>query len=258
MKLQTIASANRVLTQSELIADSELIKEIQSRLARIGLYTGQVDGIYGPKTLLAIAQFCDGVHLDNHQSLKYGPTFAKELLEAPTHKLLITRATAEAVFGRAITDRQLEDLNDCLRKFEINTVARIRHFLSQIAHESGGLRWLKELASGADYEGRRDLGNTQPGDGRRFKGAGAIQLTGRANYQALANLTNDPRVMEGVDYVSQKYPFTSAGVWWSRNRMNSLCDRAATVEQVTKRVNGGKNGLSDRIMYYNRACRFIK
>ena len=82
MRLQTIASANRVLTQSELIADSELIKEIQSHLARIGLYTGEVDSIWGPKTQSAIASFCASVHLDNHKTGLYGPTFVKELLEA--------------------------------------------------------------------------------------------------------------------------------------------------------------------------------
>lgn len=173
-------------------------------------------------------------------------------------KELISLEQARGVFGRPPTSFQLTDLNDCLRRFQINTVPRMRHFMSQIAHESGGLQWLKELASGDDYEGRSDLGNYLPGDGRRFKGAGVIQLTGRANYQAFANFLGDQKVMSGCDYVANEYPFTSAGFWWHNNRMNALCDAGASVERVTRRVNGGINGLSDRIYYYERACGVIK
>jgi putative chitinase len=135
----------------------------------------------------------------------------------------------------------------------------MRHFMAQIAHESGGLKWLKELDSGEDYEGRTDLGNTQKGDGRRFKGAGAIQLTGRSNYQSFSNHIKDCRVMEGCDYVSETYPMTSAGYWWFLNNMNAVCDRPdVNVEMVTRRVNGGTNGLDDRIYYYEKACNVIR
>lgn len=129
--------------------------------------------------------------------------------------------------------------------------------MSQTAHESGGLQWLKELADGLAYEGRRDLGNIYPGDGRRYKGAGVIQLTGRNNYQRFANHIGDQRVMEGCHYVAEVYPFTSAGYWWHSNDMNKLCDRNATVEQVTRRVNGGYNGLEDRKHYYRKALQHI-
>lgn len=170
---------------------------------------------------------------------------------------LISKQQAEAIFGNPIYDNELSDLNACLNRYQINTPARMRHFLSQIAHESGGLRWLKELADGSDYEYRDDLGNTQPGDGPKYKGAGAIQLTGRANYQALSQAIGDPKVMEGCDYVAKIYPFTSAGFWWHNNEMNSLCDSGASVEQVTRRVNGGYNGLEDRQAYHDKACRVI-
>jgi len=156
-----------------------------------------------------------------------------------------------------IKDWEISELNQCLKKFNITTPARIEHFLAQTAHESGGGKYVKELASGQDYEGREDLGNTQPGDGPKYKGAGYIQLTGRANYQAFANYIKDSRVMEGVDYVSQHYPFSSAGFWWMNNGMNQLCDSNPTVAQVTKRVNGGYNGLEDREYYYKRAVKVI-
>ena len=149
---------------------------------------------------------------------------------------------------------RLADLNRCVGKFGITTSARLRHFISQCSHESCCGVYTKELASGDAYEWRSDLGNTQAGDGRRYKGGGYIQLTGRANYQALANYLGDQNVMQGVDYVANNYPWTSAGYWWYRNGMNSLCDSGASVEQVTRRVNGGYNGLESRRNYYNRAC----
>lgn len=176
---------------------------------------------------------------------------------------LISKATATYIFGVEPQESQLIDLNRCLTEFKIDTPQRMRHFMAQIAHESGGLKWLKELASGDDYEGRSDLGNNRPGDGRRFKGAGAIQLTGRSNYQSFANHIKDQRVMEGGDYVAVNYPFSSAGYWWYLNDMNKLCDRPdVNVLMVSRRVNcgsdkGDPNGLDDRIYYYERACNVI-
>jgi hypothetical protein len=117
---------------------------------------------------------------------------------------------------------------------------------------------MEEIASGSAYEGRRDLGNVSPGDGRKYKGAGVIQLTGRHNYQKFADFIKDQNVMQGHSYVAQVYPFTSAGFWWKNNNMNALCDRGGTVKQVTKKVNGGYNGLADRQRYYDKACQVIK
>ncbi|MFD2695857.1 LysM peptidoglycan-binding domain-containing protein, partial [Sporolactobacillus shoreicorticis] len=147
----------------------------------------------------------------------------------------------------------LDDLNSCLERYSITTKSRLCHFISQCSHESGAGKWTKELASGEAYEGRTDLGNTQPGDGPKFKGAGYIQLTGRSNYTKFANSIGDPEIInQGCDYVADKYPWTSAGFWWHSNNMNALCDTNPSVEAVTKRVNGGYNGLEDRRMYYNR------
>ncbi len=170
---------------------------------------------------------------------------------------VVTVAQVEHIMRRRITPVQFKNLNECLRKFNITTPATIRHFLAQIGHESGGLRWMVELASGEAYEGRRDLGNTQPGDGRRFKGVDALQLTGRANYQAFANFMKDPNIMQGWEYVSRNYSFLPSGFWWYKNNMNALVNNGATVRQVTRRVNGGFNGLADREQYYKRALEVI-
>ena len=151
----------------------------------------------------------------------------------------------------------LNDLNRCLKTFDITTKARIRHFIAQTSLESGCGLWTEELGDisyCSQYDGRIDLGNTQPGDGCRYKGAGYIQLTGRYNYQKFANYIGDSRVMEGVTYVASKYPWTSAGFWWYNNGMNKLCDNGASVETISIRVNGGTNGLSERKKYYDKAC----
>ena len=183
--------------------------------------------------------------------------FARRYRNKPKNLYLVSKEQLEKIWGRQVTDIQVSELQNCLVKFEINTLPRIRHFMAQISHESGAGRYTEEIASGDAYEWREDLGNNQRGDGRRFKGAGYIQLTGRANYQAFANYMKDPRIMEGVSYVSMRYPFTSAGFWWHRNGMNALCDTNPTVEQVTRRVNGGYNGLADRKMYYDRCLKYL-
>jgi len=152
-----------------------------------------------------------------------------------------------------IKPAEIEEMNACLRRFDITTRDRIKHFLSQTAHESGGGKWKKELADGTAYEGRSDLGNTQPGDGPRYKGAGYLQMTGRYNYQRFSDWIQDPKVMDGCDYVAETWPFTCSGYWWMDNNMNALCDQGADCLAVTKRVNGGTNGLADR-QHYLEIC----
>lgn len=85
----------------------------------------------------------------------------------------------------------------------------------------------------------------------------ALQLTGRANYQAFANFMKDPNIMQGWEYVSSKYSFLPSGFWWYKNNMNALVNSGASVRQVTRRVNGGLNGLADREQYYKRALEVI-
>ena len=157
-----------------------------------------------------------------------------------------------------IEDREIDELNQCLHDFEITTTERIRHFLSQTGHESGGGKWKVELSDGWYLEGRTDIGNTEPGDGPKYKGAGYLQMTGRANFQRFADDIDDQSVMQGCQYVADNYPFTSAGFWWKDNEMNALCDTDPSVDQVTLRVNGGYNGLADRKDYYGRTVAYIQ
>ena len=116
-----------------------------------------------------------------------------------------------------------------------------------------------ELADGSKYENRKDLGNVNKGDGPKYKGGGYIQLTGRSNYQKFADYMKDQKIMDGYKYVADNYPWNSAGFWWYNNKMNNLCDKdETTVKIVTKRVNGGYNGLEERQKYYNKAIEIFK
>lgn len=160
--------------------------------------------------------------------------------------------------GWNLSDKELSELNNCLVLFEINTPKRLCHFISQISHESGCGKFKEELADGSAYEYRTDLGNVNAGDGKKYKGAGYIQLTGRSNYYQFSVYMNDSKIMNGASYVAKNYPAISAGYWWFKNNMNYLCDIDYTVEQITKRVNGGYNGLADRKMYYERCQKVFK
>lgn len=178
-------------------------------------------------------------------------------IEEITSDLVVSTEQASAIYAKKLNDKQFKDLNDCLVRFNITTPERVRHFLSQTAHESGCLEWLTEIGDRnyfKKYEGRKDLGNVYQGDGYLYRGAGAIQLTGRYNYQQFADYMKDPVIMQkGADYIAEKYPFMSAGFWWNKNGMNQLIDKGVTVKEVTKKVNGGYNGLQDRIRYYLKA-----
>lgn len=161
-----------------------------------------------------------------------------------------------APFAPKSVDAFVPYLNKAMAKYGINTPQRAAMFLSQLAHESGSYRYTKEIADGSAYEGRKDLGNTEPGDGKRYKGRGLIQLTGKANYilcgKALEiDLLKHPELLE-----TPQYAVMSAGWFWSTNNLNTLTDKGGVLA-VTRRINGGTNGLASREEFYNRALKAL-
>lgn len=165
-------------------------------------------------------------------------------------KQIMPNASAQAL------DRFCEPINSTLVKYEINTPLRIASFLAQIAHESGQLIYTRELASGLAYEGRKDLGNVSPGDGKRFKGRGLIQITGRTNYEKLSkaigvDFISNPELLEGAVYATD-----SAGWFWKTKGLNEIADRS-DFKLITKRINGGYNGLPERLEFYERAKKVL-
>jgi putative chitinase len=152
-------------------------------------------------------------------------------------------------------------LNETMAVFNINTTLRVCHFLAQIAVESGELNYVLEIASGQAYDSGKlaeILGNKFPGDGPKYKGRGLIQLTGRANYQLFQNwlLLHEayaPNIMKHPETLEQpKLACTVAGWYWDVRNINHFAD-LDNVVLVTKKVNGGRNGLDRRTAYLNRA-----
>jgi len=149
------------------------------------------------------------------------------------------------------SEEKVKYLNVAIRYACLCTRDRLAHFLAQLFHESWGLYYMEEIASGEDYEGREDLGNIQRGDGRRYKGRGPIQLTGRANYRRYGALLDldleaEPEMASGPDV-----GFLVAAWYWLDHGMHALADHSsedpeAAFRAITRTINGGYNGLEDR------------
>lgn len=132
-----------------------------------------------------------------------------------------------------------------LSRYDITTPGRLCHFMAQIAHESDGFRTTEEYASGAAYEGRKDLGNVRNGDGTRFKGRGLIQLTGRANYRVYGERLGVDLEARPARAAAPDFSLLVACEYWKDKGLNAFADRDDIVG-ITKRINGGTNGLADR------------
>jgi predicted chitinase len=171
----------------------------------------------------------------------------------------MTDEQLKAILPKSTTENRqkyLPFLNKYMQEYGINTPARQAAFIAQIGHESAQLRYVEEIASGEAYEGRKSLGNTQSGDGKRFKGRGPLQITGRKNYQRISDAW-------GIDFVAKpelltipEYAAKSACWWWNDHELNALAD-VGDFLQITKIINGGTNGLIDRTAIYERAKKIL-
>jgi predicted chitinase len=155
--------------------------------------------------------------------------------------------------------KYIEPINMAIKKYEIDTYLRVCHFLAQVGHESGSLRFSHELASGRMYEGRKDLGNIYPGDGMKYKGQGLIQLTGRLNITSFGKYTGIDFTKENPARIGDEPELSAeaAGWFWMTRKLNKWAD-ADDIKGVTLRVNGGYNGLQERIAYLKRAKESLK
>jgi putative chitinase len=169
------------------------------------------------------------IPIDGDVLLEVAPRFSGKLAQA--------QATIVADVG--------EVLQPVLEEYGIDTRLRMAHFIAKTCHESAGFRTTEEFADGTAYEGRKDLGNTQKGDGPRFKGRGLIQLTGRSNYREYGkalklDLENNPTLA-----AEPRLSLRVACEYWKRRKINQDADRDDIIA-VTKKINGGTNGLDDR------------
>ena len=151
-------------------------------------------------------------------------------------------------------------LNTAMNRYQIVGAKRVAAFIAQIGHESGQLKYVKEIwgptVAQTRYEGRADLGNTEPDDGSKYRGRGLIQITGRANYKACGDalgldLINQPELLEKPQHACM-----SAAWFWATKGLSTLADEGK-FETITRRINGGLNGLADRQMLYTRALKVL-
>lgn len=197
-----------------------MIRELQQRLLAAGYNPGAIDGINGPRTMTALC-----LYMSRGQN----------------------RANCEGI-GAALAEHG--------GSYAIFTPLRLTHFMGQLAHESGLFRYMEEIASGAAYEGRRDLGNTSKGDGRRYKGRGPIQLTGRANYRTVGARLGLPLEAEPTLAAQPGIGLRIALDYWQSRKINAAAD-SDDIMRVTRLINGGTNGLADRIAQTNRARKLM-
>lgn len=172
--------------------------------------------------------------------------------------------TLSDIMGGTLSLSRYQELlpgyENAARAAQINNLERAAQWAAQLGHESVGLRYMEEIADGSAYNGRADLGNTQPGDGPRFKGRGPIQLTGRNNYRAFTRWANASG-HTGIDFEAEPHRlsephwgFLAASYYWTvaRPGINAAADQGYTLD-VTRMINGGTNGIDDRRARYNRA-----
>ena len=256
----------------------EDVKKIQEEL---GLTP---DGIFGPNTEMKIKDWqaengliADGIVGDDTWNKMFGDT--------PTQETIFKLEKLKGI----IPDSVISQIPDTAKKFNINSVLRLSHFLSQCAHESGGFKVVSEnLNYSADglkkifgsyfpgdlaneyahkpekigsrvYGGRMGNGPESTLEGFKYRGRGDIQLTGKSNYKAFSDFIGEDCVAN-PDLVSTKYPLASAAFFFTNVHLWEICDKGSdqdTVKSVTIRVNGGYNGIESRIQYFNKYFKIL-
>ena len=187
-------------------------KLMQEKLKAAGRYTGAIDGVLGPKSYAALLEYGVGKSLGD-KGLALGKALSEHLADA-----------------------------------DITTGLRLAHFLGQAAHETGNFNFLTELGNSSyfkKYDGRADLGNVKPGDGKKFKGRGIFQTTGRANYEQ-AGKALGLNTLEHPELLAEpENAVRSAVLYWKTRGINLFADQDR-IRDVTRKINGGFNGLAER------------
>ena len=229
-----------------------MIARVQLLLARLGYRPGPLDGKAGRRTSAAIkaAEKQAGIRQTGKPSGILVAYLDRRLARVLSGVNWLRLEDVQAI-APTFPAEHLPHLQAAL--YEIGaTPMRAAHFVAQLAHESDRFRAMEEYATGATYEGRKDLGNIKAGDGKRYKGRGVIQLTGRANYGRASEYL-------GVDLVRQPelaalpaIAYMTAAFYWLDRGINAKADRD-DVRGVTKLINGGTNGLKDRVALLSAA-----
>lgn len=270
--------------------NNDNVKKLQIKLGLVA------DGAFGPMTESKIKQWqaansltADGIVGDETWNKMFGIT--SDTTPAAAAVLISSSAFKLNNLKGHIPDEVIAQIPDTAVKFNITTPLRLAHFLAQSGHESAGFTAVQEnlnysskglqgtfkkyfptsvlaeqyarqpqkIASRV-YGSRMGNGPEATGDGYRYRGRGYIQLTGKANYMAFDKFVPEDTI-NNPDLVATKYPMASAAWFFDVNKLWSICDKGAdnaTIIAVTKRVNGGTNGLDDRIQHFQQYYNLLK
>jgi len=245
-----------------------------------------VIGKFGPKTEAAVKGWQaahgltpDGVVGDATWAKMFAP---KVETPAPVAQPIVQNSDFN--LGKLkghIPQAVIDQIPDTAARFGITTPLRLAHFLSQTCHESGGFKSFSEnLSYGSKglltifpkyfktidkanayqrkpekianlvYANRMGNGDEKSGDGWKYRGRGALQTTGKSNYQEFANFMKMSEIMSNPDLVATKFALASAGFFFKKNNLWSICDQGSSdevVKKLTKRINGGQIGILERL-----------
>lgn len=207
-------------------------------------------------TTCGIGVYDNFVHLDIRGTKKLWKETEQSEVKTFWTGVEVTAEQLNAMFPKIKDNAAAEYavyLNEAFHLGSVNTKLRMAHFLGQIGHESGGLTMFSEWFSGKDpetyfntkYGHRTDIGNTVETDGYKYRGRGPIQITGKANYELCGKALDIDLISQPDLLLEPKYGFRAAGWFWAKRRINADADADDAVA-VTKKVNGGTNGLQDR------------
>lgn len=240
---------------------SNPIMGLQFNLSSLGFQPGRIDGVVGSKTRSAIAAFY-GHRGQYKEPVDEGSAVLRDVRDAyglsSIEAVSITADELRDIWIRVrrrepsdIVYTRVSAINRALKVGAMNTLDRAAHFIGQIAHESDGFNVVEEYADGSAYQGRRDLGNLQPGDGKRFKGRGFIQLTGRNNYTRYGDLLDVDFVSDPEMVTQGGYPGLVSVLYWADHNLNAIADMGdgEPYEPITRAINGGTNGFADRVVW---------
>jgi predicted chitinase len=234
-----------------------MVLRLQHLLARVGYEPGALDGQWGKRTRRAVLAAEQDVGLPKSGALS-GPLIASLEQRVSRQVARVPRIDMDqmARISGTFPAAHLIHLRAALIEIAA-TPLRAAHFVAQLAHESDRFKAMEEYASGAAYEGRADLGNTEPGDGIRYKGRGVIQLTGRANYSRAADYLGLSLVEQPGLAALPGVAYQTAAMYWLDRNINADAD-ADDLRAVTRRINGGTNGLKDREHHLRRTKEVLR
>jgi len=272
----------------KLGSTGEDVKILQRRLGLIA------DGVFGPNTEKKVIEWqkSNGLNPDGivgkmtWDKMKLGLTITEvKITNTPNNE-----KSYKELLSTKLPKIVLDELDDVIEKYGGNSRLRMSHFLSQCAHESGNFKAVQEnlnysskgllttfkkyfpgnlsesyakqpekIASRV-YGNRLGNGDESTKEGWKYRGRGYIQLTGKSNYKKFTDFIGEDCV-KNPDLVSEKYPLISAAFFFNVNNLWSICDKGDSIEvitELTKRINGGTNGLNDRIKKFNEFYKILK